>query len=340
MATLYFNNAIDGDWQTLGNWWTDPSCVTPYEAVSLPSSSDNIHIIGNMDGESGVLVNSGSVPTVNNVLVYGPGPNVYISIELTVTGLATFDGGNAYLYTDSPENEYAIINGNCQFINGASIYQSNNVDDAVVNGNATFYHDSYNHGTVVQTAIFYNSSYNDYGIINGNAIFYGSSYHRGDGLIGDAVFNDYSYQDTNSTVGGNAIFNDHASNNGSIDQDAIFNNDAFNNSNGAVYGNGTFYNNSYNSIDAYINQNAIFNGNSYNDGGSIGISENDPPNTHYFNNSSYNAGVIYGNSYFNDSSFAYPTTFGAFYENNPVFQNRTPYPLKRGVNGSNLLGII
>lgn len=56
-----------------------------------------------------------------------------------------------------------------------------------------------------------------------------------------------------------------------------------------------------------------------------------------FNDSSYNSGTITGNGTFNDSSFAYPA---GTYNGIVTFQNRTLYPLKRGVNSSSLLAIV
>lgn len=189
MATLYFNNAIDGDWQTLGNWWQDSGCTNP--AVSLPSISDDVHILNT------VAVNSGSVPTVHNMLVSGIASGIYISIEITVTGLATLDGGNVYLYTATPENEYAIINGNCLFLNGAS---TDNIVSSIVNGNATFEQNTGNYGLVDGDAIFNQNSVN-YGSVTQDATFNHNSVNFDGDVTGNAEFNDASYTTVDSTIG-------------------------------------------------------------------------------------------------------------------------------------------
>lgn len=207
--TLYFNNAVDGDWQTLGNWWLDDQFTVP--ATKLPTSVDDVHILGPIDAagrDVGVLSNSGVKPTVANVYVNSSkASNIYISIELHVSGLATFDGENSYLYTDYPENGFAIINGNCSFINGASVWSNSYViSDAVINGNATFHNDSYNErGTINGVATFHNDSYNS-GTINGNAIFNDQARNRAELNIG--MFT--------GVVAGSAIFNDNSSDQGIV----------------------------------------------------------------------------------------------------------------------------
>ena len=63
MATLYFNGAVDNNWNTLGNWWTNSGLSI--QATSLPSSSDSVIILEDVDS------NSGSEPTVVNMTVDG-----------------------------------------------------------------------------------------------------------------------------------------------------------------------------------------------------------------------------------------------------------------------------
>jgi hypothetical protein len=80
MATLYYNNAIDTDWNTLGNWWTNSSFTTP--ASSLPTSADDVVVSANC------LSNSGDDPTVNSMVVNG---SSRINITITVNYSCIFN---------------------------------------------------------------------------------------------------------------------------------------------------------------------------------------------------------------------------------------------------------
>jgi hypothetical protein len=83
MATLYFNGAVDNDWDEIGNWWTNSAGTSA--AAALPSSSDSVVIT------AAIYSNSGDEPTVVNIYA-----TANMDIAITVTGVATFDTGGEY----------------------------------------------------------------------------------------------------------------------------------------------------------------------------------------------------------------------------------------------------
>jgi hypothetical protein len=161
MATLYFNAAVDTDWATLGNWWTDDAFTT--QATSLPTSADDVI------ASAIIAANSGSEPTVANFTLNGFS---HLGIAITVTGNATFN--------DSSVNR-TTVTGNATF-NGSSY----NYYGKTVTGNATFNDYSSSEGTVSGDATFNDYSYN-YGEVGGNATFNDSSYNRTT-VTGNATF--------------------------------------------------------------------------------------------------------------------------------------------------------
>jgi hypothetical protein len=136
-ATLYFNGAVDDDWTEVGNWWLDDEHTEP--AGRLPTSDESVVLTATVSS------NSGSQPTVINATVEG----VALDIDITVTGMATFNGFAAM--------NFITVTGNATF-NGTS----NNT--GTVTGNATFNDSSQNFGSVQGTATFNDNSCNDGGI--------------------------------------------------------------------------------------------------------------------------------------------------------------------------------
>ena len=137
MATLYYNAAVDSDWATLGNWWTDDAFTT--QASSLPTSSDSVVLSG------GCSSNSGSEPTVVNFTMNDPGYSYAFGISITVTGNATFNGTSAHLGT---------INGSATFSGAARMgYNSSNSTRSVVNGDVTLNGNSQCAGDIYGNAV-------------------------------------------------------------------------------------------------------------------------------------------------------------------------------------------
>jgi hypothetical protein len=209
---LYFNGAVDNDWNTLGNWWLDDQFSVP--ATHLPRSIDSVIVTGNITN------NSGNPPAVLRLTT-----NTTLAIDIIVTEIAVFNGSIS---------NYATIYGNCTF-------NSTGVNGGTVTGDAIFNDASINGGTVGGNATFNNNSYS-YGTVTGNATFNGSSYNSGT-VTGNATFNDSSFNDY-GTVSGDATFNGNAVNYGTVTGDATFGDFSVNS--GTVTGNATFNNNSSN----------------------------------------------------------------------------------------------
>lgn len=317
MAILYYNAAVDNDWATLGNWWTDIAFTTP--ASSLPTSSDDVKIYSNINS------NAGSTPTVNSMVVYGNNSSIVVSINMTCVTFCEFidesilgngititassgifggisygngyvDGtftGISYLYGSSAIRNGGIINGTTYFNNGSDINSG-----GTLNGSGIFIDDGGpkdNNGTIngYASGVFNNDSG---GVINGNAVFLsGNSVTGRNGSGGTVNGSGTFYNDTinaGGTINFAATFYNTSRNAGVIGTNATFNNSSYN------------FNDIMNSWYGSVNGNATFNDSSYNDSASVN-------GTATFNNTSFNAGIITGLATFNNSSYnsiAYVTT--------------------------------
>jgi len=135
MATLYFNAAVNTNWDTNGNWWTDEAATEP---GNKPTSADSAVILAS------VASNSGGNPTIINLTVATNGVTV-AGVTMTVTGVAAFSGSSSNngtitgdcTFSGSSSNN-GTITGDCTF-SGTS-YNNNN---SIITGNATFTGTSY-----------------------------------------------------------------------------------------------------------------------------------------------------------------------------------------------------
>jgi hypothetical protein len=172
MLNLYYNGAVNGSYDTLGNWWLDDGFTIP--ATALPATGDTIYISASVSTPPSTEV------TLNHIYIDGP-PNYYAGVNLTgITGDATVAGSN-----------YNYIQG-------------------ALTGNVTFYGTSFNNGTITGDTTFYDNSSN-WAIVNGNATFNDTSYQYTGTVNGNATFNDFS-MNTSGWVFGDATFNDYSSN--------------------------------------------------------------------------------------------------------------------------------
>ena len=213
MATLYFNGAVDTDWATLGNWWTDDAFTT--QASALPTSSDSVVLIG-----AACDTNSGSAPTVVNLTLNGGSNLCFIGIAITVTGDATFNDGafnNAWALTgDATFNGYSYNNAN---VTGDATFNDGSLNfGGTVGGDVTFnVASTMSGGSVSGNATFSGNAKQTGGTVTGNATFNGSSRMEGGSVEGNSTFNDtsllngYNYPSTYGTV----VLNDYATANGS-----------------------------------------------------------------------------------------------------------------------------
>lgn len=180
MANLYFNGAVDTDWATLGNWWTDAACTVA--ASALPGSGDSVYISNRIDA------NSGGAPTVANL--YFNAAQAFL-ISITVTGEFSFSIGS--------------FGGN---LTGNATFNSCDASFAYVTGNATFNSSTMNGGTVEGAAEF-----TGYSTILGNVMFglggSGTATLRGNtgidgaGVTGNVLLYDSSGAFNGASISGN-----------------------------------------------------------------------------------------------------------------------------------------
>jgi len=157
--TLYYNAAVDTDWNNLGNWWMDSNHTVP--ATSLPTSIDDAIMTAMCS------TNSGSEPTIVNLTFNAPN-ELFLAITIAVSGNAIFSNFSVNVGT---------ITGNVTF-------NDSSYNTGTINGNVTFNEYSNNNGFVLGNAIFNNSSVNYSGYVNGNATFNDSSYTDVNSSIG------------------------------------------------------------------------------------------------------------------------------------------------------------
>lgn len=150
-TALYFNGAINNDWGTLGNWWTNPSFTIP--ATSLPDSITPVEIYAD------VLENTDGDGTCYCFSAQFYSSSFYAPLVLNSTGVINFNGTGG------------VFDGTAT--DGISFHDTCSLgENGYITGDATFRDSSTNSfGTVHGNAFFYESSYN-YGQIDGNATVY------------------------------------------------------------------------------------------------------------------------------------------------------------------------
>ena len=203
-GSIYFYSTSSTDWQDIDNWWND---------------SDHTDLAGRLpDGADEVVVVSGSV--VPHVRMDTSGDTQWwvdpVSISATDVGIVFFNLLNEYTFTIATDiigdvtvsgtlmyssGSIVTIIGNAEF-RGGSINQTN----SLIAGNASFYDNSYNYGTIEGDVSFSDYTYNA-GSVEGNALFYDDAENSGGGIVsGDAYFD--CNTENNGTVGGNVVIED------------------------------------------------------------------------------------------------------------------------------------
>ena len=292
---LYFNAAVDDEWNTTGNWWEDYLCTVPAGTTSddtVPTAYDDVTII------AGVVSTYGPAPVAYTLVAPS---TAYVNLNsLHVLAYALFADGAAFggsMTCDGPVEfrgastaNAGTITGNCFFSEGVS------------SGNAP-----YNGGPITGDCEFGPWAYNS-STITGDCLFSGN-YSTNDGsIIGDVVFSgEYSMNSMAGTITGTVDFTLGSAvvNEGIINGDVAFGGSSANN--GTINGNVTFEANSINS--AMIVGNASFFGGSAYNGGS-GIVDGSA----YFYGDAYNNGII-NFGFFYGSSIHFGNANGArFYD--------------------------
>ena len=201
LSSLYFNAAVDGTWDELGNWWFDTAFSDP---ASLPLEGETVYIAAQMDS----------------------GPSTAVTLNhIYVADASTGGSGFGVVFDGAIGN--ATINNSCinyGTITGDATFNTGSINDlATVTGNAIFNDSSFNQngGTITGDATFNTDSYNEFGgIVIGNAEFNASGWNSGLVSI-NATFNDSSIN--YSDVYGDATFNDSSTNqSGSVNGVATF----------------------------------------------------------------------------------------------------------------------
>ena len=303
----------------------------------LINSDDNINYYANNIGES----SNYSITTTSSV----------------ITAVSMSGGNDTNWWTDvacTIPSTTLPTSSDDVFLN--AVINSNSGSEPTVANLTTSYGIVINALTVTGVATF-NSILYYMPTLTGNCVFNGDSYVGFMSVInGDCTFNGTAT--TDASITGDCVFNDSSSNRGSIIGVVTFNNNSYNNSDyyynrsvysdatfndtshndGTVYGNGTFNDNSYNI--GTVDENATFNGNSTNSTATSespcisivngradfkegSVNYGSAPDAHYYD-SSFNAscGVCTGEGWIS------------------VLENRQSYPIPRGINGSNILGVI
>ena len=183
---LYWYSAIDNNWDSLGNWWSDSGHTV--HATSLPGSSDSVVILASpsdplIDLDDGIFV----LPLESD----GPGlitATSAMGLEFTQQAFTMNTGslkieGNTLV---SSVNSISMLDGDCYVQDTAQIGTNS---EANISGNlylgdyaqSNNYlncqnaycrdHSSTQGGTIYGDANYYDNAYNGYSIVGGNMIF-------------------------------------------------------------------------------------------------------------------------------------------------------------------------
>jgi hypothetical protein len=214
----YFFNAVDMDWNNLGNWFEDAEGLIP--SLTLPNVGDSIYI----PNSSQVLYN-GTLIFRNDSAVYGSVSANQITFAgrsktNTGTTLTVFEPllPNAITFNDSsrcngvaavilPENTYMLFNGaseNRGQLSTSDIrFSGNAINAGSIFSPVKFYEYAKNNERVYGDAYFYDASYNE-GTIYSNGYFYNYAQNRGNVFNGAEFdgfgFNQSEYLQTQPTI--------------------------------------------------------------------------------------------------------------------------------------------
>ena len=147
VPAIYFNGAVDGDWNNLGNWWGDLSFTQ--QATALPNSNSDVVL------DASVGSNSGPQPIVNTLEQGNVSNTPYsINIPITVINGATFQNssfingggaidGNVDVYYPSPNPIGGTVTGGITYHGynlGCTDTTANNFDSVANtdNGSCTY----------------------------------------------------------------------------------------------------------------------------------------------------------------------------------------------------------
>ena len=243
MATRYFANSVDQNWDTLGNWWSNAACDEGFA--------------GTLTGVT--VTDTDETVTCDNTI------GLVVGRPITGTGIDT--GTTVASITNGTEFELslpAIANGSSNLTCEMHEFPAAADDVVIATGNGTvggtppadvFGLVTVNGDSVLSAMLeaasfaFNDTSHND-GVLTGNCTFNDTSYNGLADIYGNATLNDSSYNA--GTITATTIeFNDNSFNglanvsSGYITGDCWFYNSSFNEYNGNITGNATFTESEY-----------------------------------------------------------------------------------------------
>jgi hypothetical protein len=330
MATRYFKNSVDQNWDTLGNWWSNAACDEGFSGTLTGVNVTDTDTEVTCDSTAGLVVGrpitGDGIDTGTTVASITDGTTFELSqaaistetsdltCELHVIPVTADDvviaTGNGYVMGTPSADMLGLVT-----VNGTSGLQVTlRAANFVFNDTSSSYSTlNYNSGG----GTTFNDSSSNWGDLYSTVTFNDLSYH-GAGYIywGGTTFNDSSFN-SQGTINGDATFNDSSSNSSTINGDPTFNDSSINLV-GTITGNPTFNDTSYNASGATVTGNPTFNDTSYNASGAT-VTGNPT-----FNDTSYHAGTITGNPTFNDNSYhSYGTITGNASFTNTAFSTAT-----------------
>ena len=194
----YWCGTADSNWTNVSNWYTTNACSV--NIGSIPGSANGAVLLGSV---SPVIATSSTV----------------LPLAIDSTGLTGGATATGVIFSGTVHNT-ARVTGNATFNNSA-------YNAGTITGNVTFNNTAYNTGTIIGNAVFSTASSSRFNLSN-NMIWGGtiSGTIKGsdNSNITSFIFNNTSSNSTTITSTTTTIFNDGASNNGTINGDATFNN--------------------------------------------------------------------------------------------------------------------
>jgi len=227
MATVYYNAAVDDNWSTAGNWWTDAGHTIALGG--LPAAGDAAILSAALSEAGYTTPAMASVTTAYS-----------LNVDL-VTTLATFSTGGDNAGTITGTNCAVVFNGsstNSGTITGDCTFNGSSVNDGLITGSCTFNGTSSCGltATIYGNCIFDFNSFH-YGSITGNVTFQGASGINGS-VIGDCTFS--VSVDNLGSITGSCTFNNSSTNSSAITGDCVFNDTSQNTVTGNITGTVTF----------------------------------------------------------------------------------------------------
>ena len=371
-TTLYFNPVVDGNWSSLGNWFTDLAGTIPYGGTDTPWTVDDLTKGYDLD-----LATGGTPPTIDTAVTIGNG------FTITGTCLMSINYNNTTIYGGT----YSANVGNSGTISGGTFSFPNMILGASITGgtftgngqNAQYGSCTISGGTFSGTGfivdggtIINDGHFTGSGFVCGNTgtiyggifdgdvtsstfsasfVIYGGTFNSTVNIQSIIVGGTFNYGvTTNNDIGGGEIFGTYNTSFNNIGY-GIFHGDVNFNSMGmiqggifygtvygyAVYAGGTYYGTVYDNFDINNYSGAFY--------GDVIISFGNTITFGYFYNgtvTNYSGGSINGGIFYGKLDNQGTLSNGASLGNLKAFRyfDSPFFTIGKGINGSGILGII